>query len=256
MNQFGLIAIGLLLGILVAILALSVAALAYLVWQVRRDLQSQRQQLLAALTHSIQSVTQLQSSVTSALSSLDADRLHAASQSAQLATKKLIAIVQSMAKMVYADGSGAGLLDPNDQDYTPGMDPLVNAGMAGIAGTYAPPLTEDAIERETAAGITSMDRIAIREARREGRRQQQQELARMAAERADAAQQQASAVLDPEQATLLQRTRDELLRMGINPLTVVPNAQLSDRATRSRDVGLPDLDSAFGNQPSTFTEGE
>jgi signal transduction histidine kinase len=254
-NQLAFAIIGLLAGIILCALLVASSALAYLTFQTRKDLLQQRAMLLAALQHASSSITKLESTVLSSLASLDAERLHEASQGVQRGAKQLLSAVGTMSKLLY-ENTGAetvpGALDPADQDYTRGMDPARRLDEYGEP-SYTP-LDLDSLspESQQAAGITSVDLIAFQQARREGRRQIQEERERIARDQQIAAQKRAaSAITGSDTFT---QAREALLRAGIDPLSVYPASTMTEAVSSSRPGALPDL--GEDDPGVTFTEGE
>lgn len=237
MNQFALVSLGLLFGLLLAIVAAGIAALAYFTYLTRRDLASQRQTLLSATASLLTATGSLKSDVTLALSSLDADRLHAASQTIQRNATTLANAVNTLSKLVYAQQPQ---LDPSDPDYTRGMDVARSLDQYDISNLLGrQPLTDDDIERQQGAGITTLDQIAMEQARRQGLADIREERTRIKQENLAAAQQQQAVPLDS-----LAAAREQLIAAGVDPLTFMPQV---DEATRGRSQAvLPDLPDLVG----------
>lgn len=111
MTELAILIIGLLAGILLAAVGVSVAGLVYLARQVRQESKLAHQRMLAVVAANTRATQQLQQSVTLALSSMDANRLQESSHTIQHSVKQLNQTVGALSKLVFAAGSGDAGMD-------------------------------------------------------------------------------------------------------------------------------------------------
>lgn len=145
MQSFGLMAIGLLLGILLVIGAVCAFMLYRSASKLEAEALAMRAQILATLRRNTSAIDTLRGEVSLSLSHMDADRLHDASVAIQRGSKHLAGVVANLHNLVYssmASEGAMGAVGRGHPDYTPGMDDLggsgIGAGGAGGAGNPPP----------------------------------------------------------------------------------------------------------------------
>lgn len=107
MNSFGLVSIGLVLGLVVATLVVAIAAMIYLAWQQRSSIRSVRVAAQRLVAENTVAVDKLRTEVTMLLQQVDAERMYQASLGMQRGVRQLTETVAMLSKLVYASGAGA-----------------------------------------------------------------------------------------------------------------------------------------------------
>jgi hypothetical protein len=136
-NQFALLTIGLVLGILASTLVTATAVIAWAAWKLRRDSVLLATTSLAAIRRNTQATLAMKSEVTLALAAMDATRLHDASQQIQRAVKQLIPAVTLLSRIVLAEGGQDQTRVAAAISDTPSMPPealesFVDAGLGSL----------------------------------------------------------------------------------------------------------------------------
>lgn len=106
MQQLAILIIGLLAGILLAVIGLGVGFIVYLVSKQQKVYAEHQAKSIEQLRQSTDAMGRLRHDVTIALAAMDANRLHDASQGVQVAVKALQHTVASLSKLVFAAGAG------------------------------------------------------------------------------------------------------------------------------------------------------
>lgn len=120
MTEFGLIAVGLLLGVILALVAVAAYLMFQAVSQQRTETRSAIRSVAAVIQRNTQTIDLLRTEVTRSLDRMDADRLHDASQHIQLGAKQLAVAVGQLSRLMYAQqggNSGSGY-DPSLGTFT------------------------------------------------------------------------------------------------------------------------------------------
>ena len=102
MNSFGLISVGLLLGIVGAALLLAIAALVYLSWQQRASITSARAAMTSAVEANTAATEKLRTELTLLMQQIDAERMYQASLGMQRSVKQLVEAANFLHKVIYA----------------------------------------------------------------------------------------------------------------------------------------------------------
>lgn len=142
MNQFALLAIGLVLGVLASTLVIATAVIAWAAWKLRRDSALLATTSLAAIKRNTQATLAMKSEVTLALAAMDATRLHEASQAIQRSVRQLIPAVTLLSRIVLAEGG----------------EPAARSVASAISDT--PSMPAEAIQHIVDAGLGSLDEMA------------------------------------------------------------------------------------------------
>jgi hypothetical protein len=118
LSTFALVALGLLIGLLVAALIVAAGALAYSATLQRREAKRTAAAIARILTTNTSAINLLRTEVVGALARMDADRLHDASIGVQRGAKRLVEAVNMLYKIAYTSTTNAEI----DGPLPPGLD--------------------------------------------------------------------------------------------------------------------------------------
>ncbi len=102
MNDFALIAIGLLFGIVLAVVAVAAAFLFYTAIHMRRESAEAKKEVSAAVKSNTAAIDKMRGEVALALGQMDAQRIYESSVAILGAKKELNSVVSQLKKIVYA----------------------------------------------------------------------------------------------------------------------------------------------------------
>lgn len=120
MIQFGLLSVGLLLGIILALVAVAAYLMFRSVSEQRAETRQAMQSMATIISRNTRATETLRSDVTMALARMDADKLHDASQQIQVCIKQFSVAVGQLSRLMYAQqqvNPGSGY-DPNLGTFT------------------------------------------------------------------------------------------------------------------------------------------
>lgn len=104
MTTFGLVALGILIGLLFAIAAAAIAVMAYSSYRQRQEMADVTRRIMGMMRANSAAMLDMNRDVTAALAAMDANRLHDASIAIQQGAKKLDHAVTSLNKVIFAAG--------------------------------------------------------------------------------------------------------------------------------------------------------
>lgn len=133
--------LGLLFGILLSVIGIAVVALVYTVHLVRRETLAMRDLTLRTLARNTTAIDRLRSETSLALSGMDVNRMHEASQVVQTSARSLGNITGRLAKLLFTQPGLDGTVDAHG-NLNDGL--LGGAGFAGDGGLGGSPRYPDA----------------------------------------------------------------------------------------------------------------